>query len=307
MKTFKGYLTNSQAQLLPEAAPKWTESLSTMLFDLPRAGIKDAMIPLSPSIFKRIWPKPPRTTVFHLTDYAGIKKLKKIQGSKKSISSFFNITARAIDDGVATEGGYAVELIGDILAAAPDDLSTQPDKTGRRWLTLSTLLNPIDTYQGGDGIGGGEKLKGMENDINEMMIEIIMQYADDPQYMPNVNKSWIALRQEYLNEKKILSLIIRDYIDGMEKIMKRYSAKLKSVLLDYAKKRVLEPDPDSGDVAEWDEIVVNNIKIVKIHVGWEFADDFKGDKNIEGFPFATYSDSGDLADYIARKNLSLKL
>ena len=57
MKTFKGYLTNSQAQLLPETAPKWTESLSTMLFDLPRAGIKDAMIPLSPSIFKRIWPK----------------------------------------------------------------------------------------------------------------------------------------------------------------------------------------------------------------------------------------------------------
>jgi len=144
MKSFKGYLKNSQAQLLPEAAPKWTESLSTMLFDLPRAGLKDVLIPISPAILKRIWPKPPRTTVFHLTDYEGIKKLKKLQGSKKSISSFFNITARAIDDGVATEGGYAVELIGDILAAAPDDLSTQPDKTGRRWLTLSTLLNPID-------------------------------------------------------------------------------------------------------------------------------------------------------------------
>ena len=299
MKTFK--------QFIKEEPPKWTESLSTMLFDLPRAGLKDVLIPLSPSIFKRIWPKPPRTTVFHLTDYAGIKKLKKIQGSKKSISSFFNITARAIDDGVATEGGYVIELLGDILVAAPDDISSQPDKTGRRWITLSTLLNPIDTNYGGDGIGGGAKLKGMENDISEMMIEIIMKYADDPEFMPNVNKSWIALKKEYANEKKILSEIIRDYIDGMEKIMKRYSAKLKSVLLDYAKKRVLEPDPDSGDVAEWDEIVINNIKIVKIHVGWEFADDFKGDKNIEGFPFATYSDSGDLADYIARKNLSLKL
>ena len=307
MKTFKGYLTNSQAQLLPEAAPKWTESLSTMLFDLPRAGIKDAMIPLSPSIFKRIWPKPPRTTVFHLTDYEGIKKLKKIQGSKKSISSFFNITARAIDDGVATSGGYAVELIGDILAAAPDDISSQPDKTGRRWVTLSTLLNPIDTYQGGDGIGGGEKLKGMENDINEMMIEIIMKYADDPQFMPDTNKSWIALRQEYLNEKKILSLIIKDYIDGMEKIMKKYSAKLKSVLLDYVKKRALEPDPDSGDVAEWDEIVVNNFKIQKIHVGWEYAEDFEGDDDIEGFPFETYPDSGDMVDYITRKVQSIKL
>ena len=299
MKTFKSYLK--------EAPPAWTESLSTMLFDLPRAGIKDAMIPLSPSIFKRIWPKPPRTTVFHLTDYSGIQKLIKLQGSKKSISAFFNITARAIDDGVVTEGGYVAELIGDILIASPDDLSTQPDKTGRRWITLSTLLNPIDLVQGGDGIGGGAKLKGIEDDINEMMIDIIMQYADDPQYMPNVNKSWIALRQEYLNEKKILSQIIRDYIDGMEKIMKKYSSKLKSVLLGYIKKRMSEPDPDSGDVPEWDELVVNKIKIVKIHVGWEFADDFEDDEDIYGFPFATYSNSQDLVNYITKKTKSLKL
>ena len=100
MKTFKGYLK--------EAPPAWTESLSTMLFDLPRAGIKDAMIPLSPSILKRIWPKPPRTTVFHLTDYTGVKKLKGLQGSKRSISAFFNITSRSIEDGIRTEGGYVV-------------------------------------------------------------------------------------------------------------------------------------------------------------------------------------------------------
>ena len=299
MKTFKSYLK--------EAPPAWTESLSTMLFDLRRAGLKDVMIPLSPSILKRIWPKPPRTTVFHLTDYSGIQKLIKLQGSKKSISAFFNITARAIDDGVVTEGGYVAELIGDILIAGPDDLSTQPDKTGRRWITLSTLLNPIDLAQGGDGIGGGAKLKGIEDDINEMMIEIIMQYADDPQYMPDTNKSWIALRQEYLNEKKILSQIIRDYIDGMEKIMKKYSSKLKSVLLGYIKKRMSEPDPDSGDVPEWDELVVNKIKMVKIHVGWEFADDFEDDEDIFGFPFATYQDSGDMVDYITRKTMSLKL
>ena len=139
------------------------------------------------------------------------------------------------------------------------------------------------------------------------MIDIIMQYADDPQYMPNVNKSWIALRQEYLNEKKILSLIIKDYIDGMEKIMKKYSVKLKSVLLDYVKKRAQEPDPDSGDVPEWDELVVNKIKIVKIHVGWEFADDFEDDEDIYGFPFATYSNSQDLVNYITKKTKSLKL
>ena len=301
MKTFKGYLK--------EAPPAWTESLSTMLFDLPRAGIKDAMIPLSPSILKRIWPKPPRTTVFHLTDYDGVKKLKGMQGKKRSISAFFNMHHRTIEDGIKTEGGYVVELIGDILAAAPDDISSQPDKTGRRWLTLSTLVNPIDMQQGGNGIGGGAKLKGMENDINEMLIEIIMKYADDPgkSGMPNVNKSWIALGKEYKREGKILSQIIRDYIDGMEKIMKKYSAKLKSVLLDYVKIRASKPDPDSGDVPEWDELVVNNFQIQKILVGWEYAEDFEGDDDIEGFPFETYPDSGDMVDYITRKVQSIKL
>ena len=308
MRTFKQYIAEIGVDPFKIVGkPAWTESLSTMLFDLPRAGIKDIKIPLSPAIMRRIWPKPVRTTVFHLTDYAGIKKLKGLQGKQKSISAFFNITARAIDDGVATSGGYAVELIGDILAAAPDDLSTRPDKTGRRWLAFSTLVNPIDFGHFGDGIGGGKKLKGMENDINEMMIEIIMQYADNPQFMPNVNKSWIALGKEYKREGKILSQIIRDYIDGMEKIMKKYSAKLKSVLLDYVKIRVSKPDPDSGDVPEWDELVVNNFQIQKILVGWEYAEDFEGDDDIEGFPFETYPDSGDMVDYITRKVQSIKL
>jgi len=299
MKTFKQYLK--------EGPPKWTESLSTMLFDLPRAGLKDVLIPLSPAILKRIWPKPPRTTVFHLTDFTGVHKLKGLQGKQKSISAFFNITPRAIEYGVATEGGYVVELIADILAAAPDDLSTRPDKTGRRWMAFSTLINPIDYGHFGDGIGGGAKLKGMENDINEMMIEIIMKYADDPKFMPNTNKSWIALGKEYKREGKILSQIIKDYIDGMEKIMKKYSAKLKSVLLDYVKIRASKPDPDSGDVPEWDELVVNNFKIQKIHVNPEFSPDFDGDDDIDGFPFELYDDAGDMVDYITRTVQKIKL
>jgi len=305
MITFKQYLK--------EGPPKWTESLSTMLFDLPRAGLKDVLIPLSPAILKRIWPKPPRTTVFHLTDYTGVGKLKGLQGKQKSISAFFNITPRAIEYGVATEGGYVVELIGDILAAAPDDLSTRPDKTGRRWMAFSTLINPIDYGHFGDGIGGGKKLKGMENDISEMLIEIIMQYADDPgkSGMPNVNKSWIALGKEYgsrsREDNKIKSQIIKDYLDGMEKIMKKYSAKLKSVLLDYVKIRASKPDPDSGDVPEWDELVVNNFKIQKIHVNPEFSPDFEDDDDIDGFPFELYQDVGDMVDYITRTVQKIKL
>ena len=91
------------SQEIREAAPAWTESLSTALFDLPRAGLKDVRIPLSPSIFKRLWPKAVRSTAFHVTDYDGIVKLKKMQGKKRSISAFYNMDYDMISYGIRTE------------------------------------------------------------------------------------------------------------------------------------------------------------------------------------------------------------
>ena len=306
MKSFKRYITEIGVDPFKMAGkPAWTESLSTMLFDLPRAGIKDIKIPLSPAIMRRIWPKPVRTTVFHLTDYDGLGKLKKMQGGKRSISAFFNIDPQVIETGIKSEGGYVVEMDADVLVASQDDISSQPDKTGRRWITLSSLMNkPTDPDP---GLGGATKLKKMENDIDEMLIEIIMQYADDPKFMPNVNKSWIALGQEYRNENKILSQIIRDYLDGMEKVMKKYSKVLGSLLTAYTKKRIQEPDPDSGDKPMWDELVVNNFKIKKVHISPEFGPDFEDDDDIDGFPFELYYDHGDMTDYIDRKIQRIKL
>ena len=298
MKSFKGYLKETFQDWKSGSVPAWTESLSTMLFDLPRAGLVDIHVPLSPSIMKRIWPKSIRSKAFHVTDMNGVAKLKGMQKGKRSIAAFYNIDDSMIDYGIKTEGGYVVELEGDVLAASPDDVSSQPDKSGRRWITVSTLMNSL--FAPDPGLGGKAKLRGMENDISEMLIDIIMKYADDPQYMPNVNKSWIALGKEYKSEGKILSQIIRDYIDGMEKIMKKYSKPLRSVLTDYTKKKTLTPDPDSGDVPLWDELVVNNFTIQKIHVGPEWGEAWQDDDDIEGFPFALYTDAGDLVDYINR-------
>ena len=230
-----------------------------------------------------------------------------MQGGKRSISSFWNIEPIVLQDGIRTDGGYVVELEGDILAAGPDDIMSQPDKTGRRWLTLSTLLDPVDKH----GMGGGVKLKRMESDIEEMMIEIIMKYADDPIHMPNVKNSWIALGKEYGSrspeDNKIKGQIIGDYIDGMEGVMKKYSKQLQSVLLDYAKKKIQEPDEDSGETPQWDEVVVNNFKIQKIHVTPEFSPDFAEDDDIYGFPFELYHETEEMVDYINRKVQPIKI
>ena len=284
-------------QYLREGPPAWTESLSTMLFDLPRAGLVDLKIPLSPAIFKRVWPESVRSRVFHVTDFTGVGKLKKMQGKKKSISAFYNITPSEISYGIKTEGGYVVEMDADVLAAAPDDISSQPDKTGRRWLTWSTILKEL---------GGGSKIKKMEKDLSELLMDLIMKYADDPKYMPNINKSWIALGKEYKSDGKGKSLIIKDYIDGMEKIMKKYSKPLQSIFKDYTKKRTLDPDEDSGDTELWDELVVNNVKIEKVHVA---TGDEEGEWDETDFdlPLTQWEDSGDLADYITRTVSKIKL
>ena len=284
MKSFRGYL---------KEAPAWTQSLSTMLFDLPRAELADVKIPLSPSIFSRVWPKPVRSRVFHLTDFDGVKKLKKMQGKKRSISAFYNIDPYIISSGIKSEGGYVVELDGDVLVAAPDDISSQPDKTGRRWLSWSTLIREM---------GGGSKLKKMEKDIENLLVEILIKNDMGPykkKLTPyELNKGWSYLGKSVGGKEK--SIIIKDYIDGMEKIMKKHSKQLRSLFTDYVDNRELTPDPDSGEFELWDEIVVNNFKIKKIHVGPEFGPDFEDEDDIDGFPFELYQDVGDMADYVTR-------
>ena len=285
MKTFEGYLN--------EVA--WQQSLSIMLFDLPRAGLTDLKIPLSPSIFKRIWPESVRSRVFHLTDHDGIKKLIKMQGGKRSISAFYNMDASRISYGIQTEGGYVVEMDADVLVAAPDDIASQPDKTGRRGLVWSTILNDME---------GGNRVKGMESHFLNLLETIIHEYTPEdigkierrhgiPQYWSSFSR---LLRVK--GTKKELSLVIRDYIDGMEKIMKTYSKPLRSIFTDYVKKRVRDGEEQTG--SDWDELVVNNFKIKEIHVGQEYADDWMDDKDIYGFPFEIWHYDKDLANYVSQ-------
>ena len=140
----------------------------------------------------------------------------------------------------------------------------------------------------------------MDTDIEEMMKTIVIKFQepDDRKFFPDVNKSWIHLRRELENDKKLLSLVIKDYIDNMEWIMKKYSKKLTSLFTKYLKKRTLKVDPDSGDIPEWDELVVNNIKIKMIHVGEMHIGAFEDVKDIEGFPFKTYKQSSDISKYV---------
>jgi hypothetical protein len=285
MKSFRGYIK--------EAAPAWTESLSTMLFDLPRAGIVDLVIPLSPSIFKRVWPETIRSTAFHLTDLDGIRKLKRMQGGKRSISAFYNMMHTEFSYGIKSEGGYIVEMEADVLIAMPDDIGSQPDKTGRRWMALDTIKH----------LGKVDISYPMKALLVELMVkweEHINEFVEVSMNDRVIGQFWSKFGRNLAKNKKDLSLVIRDYMDGVEKVIKKHSQTLRSAFTNYVKDRELKPDPDSGERELWDELVVNNFKIKKIHVASEYGEDFQDDDDIEGFPHQVWPDDRDLGDYIAR-------
>ena len=268
----------------------WQQSLSKLLFDTrERFLLRDIKIPLSTPIQKRIWPKTPRTTVFHLTDPDGVNALIKIEGTKKSISTAANIEHNIIGAGIKTYGGIVVELEGDVLIAASGDIMSQPDKTGRRWIELSDLQTLVPKNKMATALGAGGAF---EKDAISLCKELLLKYSEEKDIetsiklnaMRNIASDWEGMVT--LSGKK-KSLLIKDYIDGMEKIMKLHSKPLKKLFYNYLVKR-----DKAGKDRLWDEIVVNNIKIKMLHSS-EHGDWLED----TGYSFKTYGwEDGELVD-----------
>ena len=248
MKSFKYFIKEATGQ-------KWQQSLSSLIFDTGREEnfYLDVPIPLSSSIFKRVWPDDIRTTVFHLTDVDGLDKLVKLQGKKKSISAFTSMDRYYYNRGVQTEGGIVAEIDGNVLIAAPTDIMSRPDNTGRRWTAFRAI-------SGREKFGRIDDLtiKSIGKDVEKLFKQLITTYYPDklqPYSKKLANTQWQYIGAHPLSDKR---KIIADYIDGMEKIIKKHSAKLRGVFTRYLDRRRTDD--------AWDEIIVNDIKIKQVHI-----------------------------------------
>jgi len=240
MKSFK--------QHLKERMERGT-SLSDLLF-LPRIGYYDQlMIPISSSMYKRIWPDTLRATVFHTTDGKGIRNIAKIQGQKKQISAFFSMQSRYMDVGVATQGGVhsVLEMDADVLLSAKGDIMSHIDRVGRRWTSISDLKETSRWTKFGK----------VEKDLQKMFDPLVKKYLKKGEFQDNATiwQLWSMTKRKV--DPKTMRLIIKDYIDGMEKVIKKNIDTFSSAMLSYAKKR----DTDYS----WDEQVVNNFKVKTAH------------------------------------------
>ena len=237
MKSFKGYLIERGT------------SLSDLLF-LPRIGYYDQlMIPISSSMFKRIWPDTLRATVFHTTDSDGVKSISKLEGKKGQISAFFSMFSRYMEVGVATQGGVhaVLEMDADVLLSASGDVMSHLDRSGRRWTSISDLKET----------SRWTKFSAVEKDLEKMFDPLVKKYLKKGEFQENATvwELWRMAKRKV--DSKTMSLIIKDYMDGMEKVIKKNIDTFSSAMLSYAKKR-------STDLS-WDEQVVNNIKVKTAH------------------------------------------
>jgi len=252
MKTFKTYLKEFAQQ-----------STSDYVFDTTSGNSSSLKIPISGPMFKRIWPDTIRATVFHTTDLSGFKNLGKLEGGKKSISAFFSMFARYMETGVASGGDIhvVVEMDADVMVSASSDIMSEVDKTGRRWVEMSWFANALR-------YGTGPEFGKVEKDLNTLIKELVVKHLT-----PIMGKNAVVREHEYelwgnmkkhlkagtVGGGKRLSLVIKDFFDGVEKVIKANKEVLSSIFYGYAKSK---RQTDNA----WDEQIVNNIKIKKLHI-----------------------------------------
>ena len=238
MKSFKHYLNERAGS-----------SLSDLLF-LPT--IKDynrLMIPISSSMYKRIWPETLRATVFHTTDGDGIRTVAKLQGKKRQISAFFSMQSKYMEIGIVTQGGVhsVLEMDADVILSAKGDVMTHVDRVGRRYTTISDLQ---ETSRWTD-------FKKVEKDLETMFSKLVNKYLERDKFQSTLDDFGLWHMAKRKVDGKTMRLMIKDYLDGMEEVIKKNIKTFSEAMLSYAKKR--ETD------YSWDAQVVNNFKVKTAH------------------------------------------
>ena len=290
MKSFKGYLKEGVA---------WQQSASKMIFDFDHQF--SVKIPVSSVILDKVFPDKIRTTVFHLTDVTKVEKLIRLQKKQTTVSSFFFMDTNYLTTGIKTGGGVVAELNGNIVVSAESDIMSMPDKSGRRWIELSHLAqygaiedDAVDViYKLGDKYNWHKDVE--DSAILNKAGELFKKLDLDLSPLANFGKYW---ELQGLLDNKSKSLLIKDYIDGMTKVLKKNKTTVEKALRAYSNKRVTK--------RSWDEQLVDQFTIQKIHflttAGGGLGgikDDFKAILDKKRIPYKDWDiDYAGIATYI---------
>ena len=256
----------------------------------PGSVANSMWLPLSGSIFKRVFPKQVRTTTFHVTNFRYFDQLYAIQNSRRSISTFANMDRRSIYQGIQAGSGLVIEVEGNVLAAAREDVMSIPELSGRRMMAFNFFRGPW-----------GEKdvtkmQKGLERLLKTLVNKYYTAFGDDygnmvPSPRDDDFTKWrhiraaydqmripktprLRVRQakskgEFLKAKeesqvdrrkagRIMQKIVKEYMDGVEKVFMQNAKQVQDTLTRYIERKKTDE--------QWDEIVVDDFNIKKVYI-----------------------------------------
>ena len=216
-------------------------------------------LPLSSKILERALGRNRRITALHAMDPESIFRLIKLQNTSKSISTFTEYRGRPMSmakSGVEDGGGAIAEVEGDILLSYQEDAYTEVDRQGRRW------FNPSDLK-----LDDRRKYKEQLKDI--FYKDIISAYEK------------VASKEElfYFHDNGKVREYLNKYVTKQEKakIIKKYYDFADKLIRD-EHELILKPFFHGGadGNAEYNEIVLNKIKIKKLYIYDEYLKGYKG-------------------------------
>ena len=256
----------------------------------PGSVANSMWLPISGSIFKRVFPKQVRTTTFHVTNFRYFDQLYAIQNSRRSISTFANMDRRSIHQGIQAGSGLVIEVEGNVLAAAREDVMSIPELSGRRMMAFNFFRGPW----------GDKDVTKMQRGLEKLLKTLVNKYytafGDDYGNMvpsprdddftkwrhiraaydqmripkkPRLRVRQAKSKDEFLKAKeesqvdrrkagKIMQKIVKEYMDGVEKVFMQNAKQVQDTLTRYIERKKTDE--------QWDEIVVDDFNIKKVYI-----------------------------------------
>ncbi len=191
---------------------------------------------LSPTMIDRVFGNT-KINGWHVTDFNGLKGLKRIEGKKASISVLTEIEpgrVKIFAKGVETGGGYCVSLEGSLLVSSTIDVYSTRLEAGRRGIAV-----------------GSDDYPSLNKDLLKMQNKMWNKYGDRGGKRDDANFKTLG---RTLSQKEKAEFV-KEWIDNCESILKK-NKKAQEELRKFGREKW----------STYNESVVNQIKIKRIYV-----------------------------------------
>ena len=272
MKTFKGFISEGS---------RGSFDTKSYIFD---KYLYPALI-LSPTALKRVFGNLNKIKAWHVTEQYEIGTLVRLQGKKSSISALTEINPSKSKpfEGMETDGGVVVEVEGLELLAAREDAWTELLDGGRRGVYIDPKYFP-DLYK---------DMKVMIKQIAEKYGKIISKYDNykDTWFeiyggkFSNMSNSQSEQALEGIGDdltQKDKGKFVKEYIDNCEQLLKK-NKKGQEDLRQYGRAKSKKKDG-----SDYNEIVINQIKIKNVYLVKEMFDEDSTEDAIEDIKYGKW-------------------